>query len=143
MKYLEIRDDLFKYDKEYYLVHCISRDFALGAGIAKEFDKRYSMREKLFLSYRYPKYQSCGNVILIDTVFNLVTKNKYWHKPTLESLTSTLYDMKKLCEKNGVSKLAMPKIGCGLDKLNWEDVKQQIMCCFQDTDIEILVCIKE
>ena len=45
MKYLEIRDDLFKYDKEYYLVHCINRDFALGAGIAKEFDKRYSMRE--------------------------------------------------------------------------------------------------
>ena len=143
MKYLEIRDDLFKYDKEYYLVHCISRDFALGAGIAKEFNKRYSMREKLFLSYHYPKYQSCGNVILIDTVFNLVTKNKYWHNPTLESLTSTLYDMKKLCEKNGVSKLAMPKIGCGLDKLNWEDVKQQIMCCFQNTDIEILVCIKE
>ena len=56
MKYLEIRDDLFKYDKEYYLVHCISRDFALGAGIAKEFNKRYSMREKLFLSYQYPKY---------------------------------------------------------------------------------------
>lgn len=72
-----------------------------------------------------------------------MTKNKYWHKPTLESLTSTLYDMKKLCEKNGVSKLAMPKIGCGLDKLDWKDIKQQIMCCFQDTDIEILVCIKE
>lgn len=142
MKYSEIQDDLFKYDKEYYLVHCISRDFALGAGIAKEFDKRYSMREKLFLSYRYPNYQSCGNVVLIDTVFNLVTKSKYWHKPTLESLTSTLYDMKELCKKNRISKLAMPKIGCGLDKLSWEDVKQQIMHCFQDTDIEILVCIK-
>lgn len=50
--------------------------------------------------------------------------------------------MKELCKKNGISKLAMPKIGCGLDKLNWEDVKQQIMRCFQDTDIEILVCIK-
>ena len=58
-------------------------------------------------------------------------------------MTSTLYDMKKLYEKNGVSKLAMPKIGCGLDKLDWKDVKQQIMYCFQDTDIEILVCIKE
>ena len=142
MIYLEKQDDLFKYDKEYYLVHCISKDFALGAGIAKEFNERYSMREKLLLSSRYSKYQSYGNAILIDNIFNLVTKDKYWHKPTLSSLLSALYDMKELCKKNNITKLAMPRIGCGLDGLNWSEVKQQIIYCFQDTEIEILVCIK-
>ena len=142
MIYLEKQDDLFKYDKEYYLAHCISKDFALGAGIAKEFNERYSMREKLLLSSRYSKYQSYGNAILIDNIFNLVTKDKYWHKPTLNSLLSALYDMKELCKKNNITKLAMPRIGCGLDRLNWSEVKQQIIYCFQDTEIEILVCIK-
>ena len=55
MKYLEIRDDLFKYDKEYYLVHCISRDFALGAGIAKEFDKKILYERKTIFVLSLPK----------------------------------------------------------------------------------------
>ena len=71
-----------------------------------------------------------------------MTKDKYWHKPTLNSLLSALYDMKELCKKNNITKLAMPRIGCGLDRLNWSEVKQQIIYCFQDTEIEILVCIK-
>lgn len=39
--------NLFDCPKEYYLVHCISGDYALGAGIAKEFNRRYDMRIKL------------------------------------------------------------------------------------------------
>ena len=39
----EIYGDLFDYKDEYYLVHCISADFALGAGIAVQFDKIYDL----------------------------------------------------------------------------------------------------
>ena len=39
MIYNEIKEDLFKNKNEYYLAHCISKDFALGAGIAKDFNK--------------------------------------------------------------------------------------------------------
>jgi hypothetical protein len=34
----------------------------------------------------------------------------------------------------------MPVIGCGLDRLNWADVSEQIKSVFTDTDVEILVC---
>ena len=34
------KKDLFTMPQGYYLAHCISADFALGAGIAKVFDKR-------------------------------------------------------------------------------------------------------
>ena len=44
--------------------------------------------------------------------------------------------------KNGINKIAMPMIGCGLDKLNWDKVSQIIKETFKDTDIEILVCKK-
>lgn len=44
----EERRDLFTVSNDYVLVHCISADFKLGAGIAKEFDKKFNARQKLF-----------------------------------------------------------------------------------------------
>ena len=37
-------------------------------------------------------------------------------------------------------KIAMPRIGCGLDRLEWGNVRRMIKCLFADTDVEILVC---
>ena len=131
--------DLFTMKQGYYLAHCISADFALGAGIAKAFDSVYNMRFKLFR--HYPDYEyHCGDALLIDNVFNLVTKRKCWHKPTYESIKQSLYWMKRVCEANTIKKVAMPVIGCGLDRLQWNKVSSIIKEIFNDTDIEILVC---
>ena len=35
----------------------------------------------------------------------------------------------------------MPKIGCGIDGLDWTAVKMIIKQVFKNTDIDILVCI--
>ena len=37
----------------------------------------------------------------------------------------------------------MPRIGCGLDGLDWGIVKAIIKDVFEDTDIEILICVRE
>ena len=37
MRLTEVEKDLFSVDPQYSLVHCVSADFALGAGIAKQF----------------------------------------------------------------------------------------------------------
>ena len=37
-------------------------------------------------------------------------------------------------------KIAMPVIGCGLDRLEWSKVSEIIKEVFEGTDIEILVC---
>lgn len=131
--------DLFTIDQGYYLAHCISADFALGAGIAKAFDSVYNMRFKLFR--HYPDYEyHYGDALLIDNVFNLVTKRKCWHKPTYESLRESLEMMREQLEFLDVTKLAMPKIGCGLDKLSWTKVYAIICEVFEDMDIEIVIC---
>lgn len=139
MIYNEVHEDLFKNQNEYYLAHCISKDFALGAGIAKEFNKKYAMRKKLFearenSNIHFPK------AILIDNVFNLITKEKYYGKPTYDSLTRSLYEMKEQIIEKKITKLAMPKIGCGLDKLKWNKVSVIIQTVFSDLDIEIKIC---
>jgi hypothetical protein len=48
--------------------------------------------------------------------------------------------MKQQCLDEGITKLVMPKIGCGRDKLSWVMVSDMIAEVFDDTDVEILVC---
>lgn len=140
----EINGDLFKVPQGYYLAHCISGDYALGAGIAKKFDAEYNMRFKLFRDYAIPdgeKSANVGRALLIDNVFNLVTKERCFHKPTYDTLYDTLVDMREQCEDFDITRLAMPLIGCGLDKLEWDKVKDVIEDVFENTNIEILICI--
>lgn len=131
--------DLFTMPHGYYLAHCISADFALGAGIAKIFDNVYNMRFKLFRNYDNYEYDG-GDALVVDNVFNLVTKNKCWHKPTYESLRESLEMMREQMNYLGITKLAMPWIGCGLDKLQKDQVFYIICKVFEDTDVEIVIC---
>ena len=145
MTFTMVQKDLFTVPQGYYLAHCISADFALGAGIAKQFDQVYNMRKKLKYAYGIPdgeKYSEdyVGNALLVDNVFNLVTKRRSFHKPTYDDLRSSLEDMKDICNLNFITKLAMPLIGCGLDGLSWDVVSEMIKEVFEDTDIDILIC---
>ena len=54
MRYNEIKCDLFSLGPEYYLAHCISADFALGAGIAVQFNRRFDLHKRL--KAEYPRY---------------------------------------------------------------------------------------
>ena len=146
MKYREIKGNLFDMSKEYSLAHCISLDCALGAGIAKEFQNRYpNMVNKLRAHISQNRIKTIPIVLSYKIgpnryIFNLVTKEKYWQKPTYDTLGPTLVQMKNYCIYNNINKIAMPLIGCGLDRLKWNRVSQMIKDIFNDTDIEIVVC---
>ena len=136
MTLTEIKGNLFnrklEQNTEYY-VHCISRDYACGAGIAKEFNKKYSLTNRLQTLPR----EKC---MILDNVMNLVTKSKYWQKPTYDSLREALEQLREICHNLYMIKtLVMPKIGCGLDKLQWKNVKKMLKEVFADTDINIEV----
>ena len=147
MIYKEETRDLFTVPEDYYLAHCISADFGMGQGIVLEFNERFDMKHRLrtlFDGYldEFIEYDYKSDCIMIPPVFNLITKEKYWHKPTYETMRGALEMMRKLALKNNVKKIAMPIIGCGLDKLKWNKVSEIIKNVFKDTDIEILVCKK-
>ena len=48
--------------------------------------------------------------------------------------------MKEWLSFLNVTKLAMPWIGCGLDRLNKDEVYNIICEVFEDMDIEIVIC---
>ena len=148
MIYREEVRDLFSVPDDYYLAHCISADFGMGKGIAIEFNKRFDMKH--ILRTKYPDYvnqfhrqKRLSDCILEGRVFNLITKERYFEKPTYNTLTGALRKMKALCQSENIHKIAMPIIGCGLDRLEWDKVSRIIKDVFQEKDIEILVCRKE
>ena len=140
MLYTELHKDLFTVSDDYFLAHCIASDLGMGAGIAVPMQKTFGLRGKIINTNIKLKHPI---VILTDRVFNLITKAKSSGKPTLRSLHMTITQMRDVALLNGIKRIAMPKIGCGLDRLQWGEVREIIKKEFEFTDIEILVCVWE
>lgn len=76
-------------------------------------------------------------------IYYLITKEKYYNKPTIETLKKTLLKLCEDCEKQNINTLFMPKLGCGLDKLNWKKVKSIIFEIFSPIKTKIIIVIKK
>jgi len=136
MKLTEIKGNLFD-SKDDYFTHCISSDCEMGVGIAVEMNKKFRLKNGLLqFSEEERKHPAC---ILVNGVFNLITKKKYFNKPTYESLKESLRKMRILMIHNQVRDISMPRIGCGLDKLSWPNVRDIIKQVFDGVDCEINV----
>ncbi|XP_037539698.1 ADP-ribose glycohydrolase OARD1-like [Nematolebias whitei] len=72
-------------------------------------------------------------------VYYLITKKKATQRPTYNSLQQSLEDMKSHCVENGVTRISMPRIGCGLDGLEWSKVLVILEQVFKHTNISITV----
>lgn len=119
----EICKDLFSCDETDSLVHCVSRDFHMGKGIAVEFKRRFK-RQNILRNQN----KGIGDVAFLNVgkrrVYYLITKEFYYQKPKFEDLKRCLKSLEGLTREEEI--LSMPKIGCGLDGLKWEDVKKEI-----------------
>ncbi|KAK4874987.1 hypothetical protein RN001_011409 [Aquatica leii] len=60
--------------------------------------------------------------------------------PLYKDLWRTLWSLKREMEFHHVKKLAVPKLGCGLDQLNWRTVRNMLEVVFRGTGIQVLVC---
>ena len=144
--------------KEVYC-HCIANDGKWGAGIAPVFiDKIFKSRYWLQPALVKNPWNGHGKVIVgqnynLDNssfVFdaNLITKEFTFGKPTYKTLQESLEDLKKyIIDFNTnnpdktclIKRIKMPKIGCGLDGLNWDKVSEIVKNTFYDMDIDIIV----
>ncbi|XP_055045035.2 ADP-ribose glycohydrolase OARD1 isoform X1 [Misgurnus anguillicaudatus] len=132
-----MRGDLFTCPATDALAHCISEDCRMGAGIALLFKKKFGIKE---VRAQDKHIGQCAVLKKSDRfVYYLITKPKYYQKPTYETLRESLVCMRDHCLANGVERISMPRIGCGLDKLKWENVSSIITEVFQNTDVCITV----
>jgi O-acetyl-ADP-ribose deacetylase (regulator of RNase III) len=135
----EMKGDLFANSDNSSLAHCVAKDLGMGKGIAVFFKKIYGKIPEL-----RAQNKEVGETAALDKdkdnyVYYLITKTRSRDKPTLSNLKSSLVDMRNHAIENGVKIISMPRIGSGLDGLDWNDVKNIIKEVFESTSIQINV----
>uniref|UniRef100_A0A1B6GF14 Macro domain-containing protein n=1 Tax=Cuerna arida TaxID=1464854 RepID=A0A1B6GF14_9HEMI len=134
----EVRGDLFSAPQEASLAHCVAKDFRMGSGIAVKFKNEFKRVSELMDQ----NVDVGGCAYLKDKdryIFYMVTKAVSNGKPSYETVEKSLKAMRDLCCKFEVTKLAMPHIACGLDKLDWNKVRRIINEVFHEAEIQITV----
>ena len=140
----EIPGDLFTATDAMFM-QCISADIACGAGIAVAFNQHFDIKNRIKkrleqVPMDYWDEGHHGFAILEKPAINLVTKRRYFEKPTEETLKNALDAAVDICAQQHVKAIAMPYIASGLDKMNWDkQVRPAIEKAFAETDIDITV----
>lgn len=76
-----------------------------------------------------------------QNVFYLITKKYSNGKPNIRTMEMALKSLLKQMKEQNLNKLGIPKIGCGLDGLDWSSVKLLIEKIFNGSGIHITVCV--
>ncbi|XP_073824342.1 terminal ADP-ribose protein glycohydrolase 1 isoform X2 [Musca autumnalis] len=137
-KITEVDGDLFSAPDTHSLAHCVAADFGMGAGIAVKFKQIFGKVDELLSQGA----QTGSVAVLKDNqrfIYYLVTKDQSWDKPTYNSLRSSLEAMREHMKSNNVQKLAIPRIGCGIDGLEWNKVTSELSAVFCNENLEIVV----
>ena len=131
----EVRD-LLDVPQGYYLAHCITAQDRFGGAVARQIDSVFNAYDKIHNLY---SELEVGKVAVCDNVFNLITKESRYDRVTPDTFEKAVEDMANYCFANLIKKVAMPKIGCGADRLDWEtEVLPIIKKAFGSADVEIL-----
>lgn len=138
MKFTEIKEDLFTSPETSCIAHCVSKNLKMGMGIAPKIINKFGGRSEL-LDQKLD-IGDCGVVRNGNRfIYHLVTKDMHYDKPTLETIKMSLINMRNHMMKHNMNELCIPTLGCGLDKMNWIDVKNEIINIFKETNISITV----
>ncbi|VEN64583.1 unnamed protein product [Callosobruchus maculatus] len=73
-------------------------------------------------------------------LYYLISKEKSYQKPTYRTVWEALLDLREKLLTANVLKLAIPRLACGRDGLDWRIIRNMLEVLFRFTGIEILVC---
>ncbi|CAG7734044.1 unnamed protein product [Allacma fusca] len=138
----ELEDDLFRQYPQFALAHCVSRDFRMSKGIALLFKRAFGNQDTL-----KSRGAKVGEVVELkkggNYILYAITKEHYNDKPSIKDFVMTMKALAAKCDQLKIKKIAVPRLGCGLDKLEWPTVKQSIIECFRDHPVTVRVCTQK
>ena len=138
-----IHGDLFSAPERYALAHCVSADKALGAGIALEFRNRFpNMLLKLKdTPFEVGKCYGYTEPNPRRSIINIVTKEHYYDKPIYSDFSAAIENLRDTIVSHRIKFLAIPRLGCGLDGLDWERVFYIINGVFWSVDCAVVIYV--
>ena len=154
IKYNEKIGNIFDYEDDYAIAHCISADLGLSTGLAGVMESRYGIRASLQSIYGNKLYFNGYGYCLPSNnghIFNLIVQAKEYGPFTYEAAEEALCAMFIIALSRGVNKIVMPRIGAGLAGLDWAKMKKILLNVYEkiemnlaiDADIEVLVVYPE
>jgi len=122
------------------LAHGCNCKGSMGAGIAVGFRERYPA---MYEEYRcrckaIPREFNPGEVFFWraddrPSVFNLATQEDYWRsRAAYEAVEQTLVTMRSMADAEGVTSIAMSRIGTGYGGLSWKKLRPIVERVFTD-----------
>ena len=86
-----------------------------------------------------PQRKTFHGTILPFLGFNRKALYLQLSNPNLSTLSKTLEAMKIHASMNGISTTTIPKLGCGLDQMNWQEVVKLLQDIFAYADVQLVV----
>ena len=126
------------------IAHCVSSDFQMSKRIAQQIRDAYPALQPTLRSIETPQVGASVSIHIPSqnkSIFNLVTKSQYFKKPSYYDLTRSLRCVIKQLIEQGIKQIALPKIGCGLDKLQEHSVFNIIYDIFRKSDIKVFIYV--
>ena len=124
------------------IAHCIGSDVHIEHGVAKSIDDAFHIHDDL-VALSSSGALAVGNVIelrrrtpsgRVISIFNIVTKPTSKDLPTYASMRVGLGRLRLAIDEYArgygrfeIAEIAMPRIGCGIDRLDWNTVKKMIV----------------
>ena len=126
------------------IAHCFSSDMKMGKGLALKLNRTYpNMKQDCKLHSYVPIGSSISYFVPHENkhILNLVTKERFYDKPSYYSLSRSLSSLEKQIAAKGITEIALPKIRCGLDGLNRDTVFRLIKRKFVNSNVNVIIYI--
>ena len=65
-------------------------------------------------------------------VYNLVTKTRFFHKPTYDTLHLSLFALKQYVLSHNIKEISIPRLGTGFDRLHWPTVLALFLSSYRE-----------
>lgn len=138
-----IQGDIFLSPEEVIAHGVAQQDIEdMGTGIAKDLRAIWPQSYECFKKFRRNHSFNTGEIFLDDSnnpmIAYLATQPDLYHAE-IPYIRKSLRNLKKSMEKNYIFSCALPKIGCGYGKLQYEEIKPIIDEVFANSKQHIVV----
>ena len=141
MPVIFVKGDLFLSDVQ-TIAHGVNCKGRMGAGIAVQFKSKYPEMYKKYRNLCHKNILRPGGVYLeketIPWVLNLATQADLGGA-RIEYIADCFKWIAENYENEGIKSLAMPRIGAGLGRLDWDDVKTMIYEFLDPLPVKIII----
>ena len=121
--------DIFSSECE-YLVNPVNTMGVMGKGLALQFKEKFPENFNKYKKYCNSGDLTVGKLLIISEnnkkIINFPTKIHWKDNSKMKFIEDGLEKLKFAIKKHNIKSIAMPKIGCGLGGLDWNNVFREI-----------------